>query len=151
MCGSLKLEGQKNFTPNGSKIPCRYIAGAKEDKYWDGFARTDGARNRSKSLPEQWPPDKWKVAAIHTSQFTEHRRYDGSTHTFSSSRIGCLINEESGQLKILTRPAKTQRELTVHHRMPSQIPKSWTLKEYTAALNKYCNGNYSCKSESMST
>ncbi len=147
MCGSLKLEGQKNFTPNGNKIPCHYVEGGRGDYQWKGFARTEGSASGTRSLPDQWSSDEWQVASIKAEQFTEYRKSTGEHIVFDSTRLGCLVNNETGQLKVLTRPAKTKREVDVHHRMPSRVPKDWSLERYTQELNKFSGGTYTHSKE----
>jgi len=146
MCNSLKLEGQDKFIPtNGGIVDSSFIVGAATDckNYkMNGFARTDGAREKSKTMAEQWDSNHWKVGAIKASQFTEYEKSTGQTVIFNSSRLGCLINNKRQELRILTRPARTLQEVRIHLRMPSRVPKNMSLDDYVKALNKHTSGDY---------
>jgi hypothetical protein len=144
MCGSLRLEGQKDFVPRGSPIDSIYLEGSHQDitSYaWDGYARTDGRKDGTKTMAEQWSDKEWRATTVKIEQFTEYCKDTGKLHNFNASRIGAIINKR-GQLKILTRPAKTQQEVAIHHRMPSRLPKDMSLQDYTQALNKVTGGDY---------
>ena len=145
MCSTLKLEGQSKIMPINSIILPKFIVGKdlNEKGYaWNGFARIDGAINKQKTLAQQWSSKEWKVAAVKADQFTEMHKPTGNIHTFNCSRLGVLVNNSTGDLKILTRPSKTPQEIAVHHRMPSRLPQNWTLEQYVDALNKFTGGNY---------
>jgi hypothetical protein len=150
MCGSLRLENEKNVTPVGERISSRHLesASGKQQSYvWDGFARTDGSRDQTKSMADQWNSKEWKVSIIHVDSFTEHHRPTGETYTFKPKdnriyRLGAIISDNRGTLRILTRPSKTQEEKNIHGRMPSRVPINLSLKEYVEALNTVTGGSY---------
>lgn len=137
MCGSLRLEGQRNYLPQGSHIPAGFIlGGAKRDSYlWPmgGFARLDGSRDSTRRLVDQWPPEKWTAGAVKVEGFKER------DVVFDTSLLGCLLNHNTGKLRILTREAKTEKEILIHHRAPSRIPSSMGFEEWLYRLNKLSN------------
>lgn len=144
MCGSLRLEGQEYWVSIGAQICASNFEG--EDPYglsnylWDGFARTDGNRDGSKTLAQQWPPSKWTPVIVKFDKFTE-RTKDGREHIFKTSRIAGLVGQ-NGSFKVLTRPARKPEEQAVHPRMPSQVPPNWDRSRYVSEPNNYCDGKY---------
>ena len=149
MCGSLKLEGKMKFLPQGSEIPGSFIDGADTSiSYkWDGFARTDGSRNKSKTMDEQWPSDKWKPVLIKVETLTE-RDKNGKVHYFSMvdrkdriHKIAALMSLVDNRLKIMTKPAnKTVGK--VHSRMPVTVPETKTRESLVEFMNQKFASNY---------
>jgi len=144
MCGNLHLENQSKLTPIGSSIPTSHINGATSNYNWTGFARSDGSRDNLKTMAQQWRPEQWKVSLIKASGFTEKDK-GKVVHQFGvkSGHIGCLTNPATRELKIITRPARTEYEKSIHFRAPSQIPSSMSIEDYTKVLNKLTDGQYS--------
>jgi len=143
VCGSLKLEGQKDFIPQGNYVPVEFIIGVNNKKgfyFWprSGFARLDGNKNKQRALIDQWSPEKWTAGAIKIESFKE------ASVVFKSNRLGCLLNHEEKVLRILTRPAKTPKEIAIHHRAPSRIPMQMEFNDWLSRLNKLSGGNYRC-------
>lgn len=150
MCGNLRLENQKYTTPMGERISSKYLesASGKQESYvWQGFTRTDGNRDQTKSMADQWDSKEWKVTIIRVSAFTERHRPSGQVHTFVPKdneviRIGAIVSDSKDILRVLTRPSKTQEEKSIHPRMPSRVPIDLSLKEYVEALNTVTGGSY---------
>ena len=145
MCGELKLEHNDKLVGKRSYISGQYLSGSNKDVsyQWTSFARTDGSVNGDKSMPDQWNSKDWKVSLLHVTGYTEKDK-NGNSHMFNANRIGCIVNKATRELRILTRPAKTDYEKSVHHRAPSKVSKNTSLKEYVSMLNNYTKGNYKC-------
>lgn len=144
MCGSLKLEGHSKFTPIRNFISAVYLTenhhGLTEYK-WDGFARSDGSADGIKTMMEQWTPDIWTPEILRVEAFIERNRKTREEVEFETKRIVVII-AASGQLKIVTRPARTKDEVLVHHRMPMRIPAIMTRKQFIHDFNRLTNSDY---------
>lgn len=53
-----------------------------------------------------------------------------------------VITSADGILKIITRPARTQYEMDIHHRMPLRIPAIMTRAQFINDFNKLARANY---------
>lgn len=153
MCGSLRLEKQQNINPVGSRIPVRFLEakGKCESYIWDGWARSDGSRDGSKSMADQWDSKEWKITLVRVDSFTE-RDQARNIHTFDRGRtirIGALISDKQQVLKIITRPARTDTEISIHNRMPSQVPADMSSMSYTKALNEKTGGTFQLAREEV--
>ena len=144
MCGRLRLEGQSKFTPINSPIHGKYLVGAPAGMshfVWNGFARSDGSAKGKKSMAEQWDPKEWTPVLIRVDMFSEKDK-SGKVHDFRSRRLGAIVSRKNGSLKLITRPARTEKERAIHHRMPSRVPSHMSIDDYVRNLNEHTGGNY---------
>jgi hypothetical protein len=118
----------------GQRIPSSNLnvaAGAeREDGYlWNGHARSDGALgNKARTMKSQWLDKGYEPASITgIDMFTERTRLDSGQMQVTEvnlrqrAEIGALINRKTGELVILTRPARTENEKQAHHRFPVYV------------------------------
>lgn len=147
-CGSLKLEGQMNSIRIHGHIPGGSIEGAG-DWYRDnfqliGWARVDGNQDGTKTFTDQWPTERNKVVTIkNVEHFTEYDRTTKQEIKFHTKehQIAAIVNN-SGEIRILTREARTEQEKKVHHRMPVTIHNNRGRDGLIKYINKKLGSNY---------
>lgn len=127
MCGSLRLERQMNSIRVRGQIPGDYIEGAgdlhRDSFHWNGWARIDGSRDGAKTFADQWPTERNRVVTIKdVEHFTERSRSTGRQVRFNAEgrQIAAIIDHR-GEIRILTRQARTEEEKKIHSRMPVTV------------------------------
>jgi len=144
MCGSVKLEGRKDFTRIRSIIPAEFFLENSHNNtgyMWDGFARVDGSVDKVKTMIEQWPSEIWVPEILKIESFTERNRKTRKTREMRARRIG-VITSANGYMKVITRPSRTPDEISIHHRMPLRVPAIMTRNQFINDLNRLTLGNY---------
>lgn len=128
MCGSLRLENQAGRVFVNGNVDAEHTEGATGDFVkptykWAGWARIDGRRDGQKTFKEQWPEGDNRVVTIkNVESFTERHRKTRENVQFPAKdrHIAAIINKQ-GELRILTRPARSDFEKSVHGRMPVTV------------------------------
>lgn len=134
MCGELRLEGEKIKFKNSVRSDLLTNNPHCHLNYdWTGFARVDGNLAGTKSMAGQWPASNWTITTLKAKGFVEK----GTHFQFANSvQIGCIVSK-SGELKIITRPARTESEKAVHHRMPSVVPENMSTEDYIDLIKRH--------------
>jgi hypothetical protein len=128
VCGSLRLENDANRIFVHGNVDAEHIEGAVGDFVvptykWEGWARIDGRRDGQKTFKDQWPEGENRVVTITgVESFTERHRKTRENMVFPAAdrHIAAIVNKR-GELRILTRPARGEREVGIHPRMPVTV------------------------------